>query len=107
MTSEPKPRRRRSAMHLPRLFCLLAVALLGCTACAAAQPRDRPFNVETLASFDEPWAMTFLPTGQALITEKSGHLRLWTPGRAAIEVAGVPAVHHSDQGGLADIVLHP
>ena len=97
-------------MHLPRLFSLLALTLIGCTAGdggAAAQSRDRPFQIEALASFDEPWAMTFLPSGQALITEKRGHLKLWTPGRPAIDVAAVPPVHYSGQGGLADIVLHP
>jgi glucose/arabinose dehydrogenase len=98
-------------MLLPRILFLLALALIGCTACdggAAAQSQNRPFQVEPLASFDEPWAMTFLPgSGQALITEKRGRLKLWTPGRPAIDVAGVPQVHYSGQGGLADIVLHP
>ena len=92
-------------MPLSRLALLPVLALLGC---AAARPQDLPFQVETLASFDEPWAMTFLPgSDRALITEKRGHLKLWSPGRPAIDVAGVPQVHYSGQGGLADIVLHP
>jgi glucose/arabinose dehydrogenase len=97
-------------MHLPRLAFLLALVLIGCTAGdggAAAQPQGRPFQVETLATFNEPWAMTFLPSGEALITEKRGHLKLWARGRPAIDVAGVPAVAYGGQGGLADIVLHP
>jgi glucose/arabinose dehydrogenase len=98
-------------MHLPRLVFLLALSLFGCTACdggAAAQPQNRPFQVEALATFDEPWAMTFLPgSGQALITEKRGRLKLWTPGRPTIDVAGVPPVSYGGQGGLGDVVLHP
>jgi glucose/arabinose dehydrogenase len=96
-------------MPLPRLALLFALSLIGCTAGDSAAPsQDRPFQVEALTSFDEPWAMTFLPgSSQALITEKRGRLKLWTPGRPAIDVAGVPPVAYGGQGGLADIVLHP
>src|SRR3954470_5794648 len=97
-------------MHLPRLAFLLALSLIGCTAGdggAAAQSQNRSFRVDELASFDEPWAMTFLPSGQALITEKRGRLKLWTPGGTSIDVSGVPRVEYGEQGGLADIVLHP
>ena len=61
-------------MHLPRLAFLLALSLIGCSAGdAGAQSQSRPFQVEPLASFDEPWAMTFLPgSGQILVTEKRG-----------------------------------
>jgi glucose/arabinose dehydrogenase len=98
-------------MPLPRLVLLAALVLIGCSGGgggAAAPASDRPFQVEALATFDEPWAMTFLPdSGQALVTEKPGRLKLWTPGRPAIEVAGVPPVAYGGQGGLADVVLHP
>lgn len=69
------------------------------------------FRIEMLATFDEPWAMAFLPgTSQALITEKRGRLLLWTDGgdaAAAVPVAGVPAVDYGGQGGLGDVVAHP
>jgi hypothetical protein len=32
------------------------------SSCASADG-DRPFSVEAIASFEEPWAMTFLPDG--------------------------------------------
>jgi glucose/arabinose dehydrogenase len=75
----------------------------------------RPFRVEALATFDEPWAMTFLPGGrQALITEKKGRLLLWTreaaggaTATAIVPVAGTPSVDYGGQGGLGDVVLHP
>ena len=85
--------------------------LLGCSAAgedAAAQAGDRPFVVEALGQFDEPWAMTFLPGGrQALISEKRGALKLWTQGGATVDVAGVPAVDYGGQGGLGDVIVHP
>ena len=77
------------------------------TAAAPASP-GRPFQVQPLATFNEPWAMTFLPGpgGAALVTEKKGRLVLWTQGRA-IPVAGTPKVDYGGQGGLGDVVLHP
>jgi glucose/arabinose dehydrogenase len=70
-------------------------------------PNGRPFVVEALARFDEPWAMTFLPDGSALITEKPGRLLLWREGQAAVPIAGVPKVDYGGQLGLGDVVLHP
>ncbi|PKP86246.1 MAG: dehydrogenase [Alphaproteobacteria bacterium HGW-Alphaproteobacteria-17] len=67
-----------------------------------------PFTVREMASFNEPWAMVFLPgTRSALVTEKSGKLKLWREGAAALDVAGVPAVAYGGQGGLGDVVLAP
>lgn len=61
-----------------------------------------------IASFDEPWAMAFIPgTPYALITEKRGKLKLWEDGGEVKDVAGVPQVAYAGQGGLGDVVLAP
>jgi len=81
----------------------------GATA-AAAQADGRPFAVQPIADFEEPWAMTFLPDGSALITEKKGRLKHWSrqgEANAVVDVAGVPQVAYGGQGGLGDVVLHP
>lgn len=63
---------------------------------------------EAFGEFDEPWAMTFLPGGEMLITEKSGTLLLvGVNGRSKTAVSGVPEVAYGGQGGLGDIILHP
>lgn len=68
----------------------------------------KPFRAESWATFDEPWAMTFLPDGGLLVTEKSGKLKLFNPTtRTAGDIAGVPAVAYAGQGGLGDVILHP
>ena len=69
---------------------------------------DPPFKSTEVARFDQPWAMTFLPDGRLLVTEKPGHLRLInvTSGNVG-EITGVPAVAYGGQGGLGDVVLHP
>lgn len=67
-----------------------------------------PFSVAPLASFNQPWAIAFLPgTKQALVTERGGKLKLWQEGGAVLDVSSVPAVVHAGQGGLGDIALAP
>jgi glucose/arabinose dehydrogenase len=81
----------------------------GAVAPAARVSAARPFAVRAVARFHEPWAMAFIPgTTQALITEKSGKLKLLSSetGRVA-DVKGVPAVAYGGQGGLGDVALHP
>ena len=78
---------------------------------AASNASDgRPFAIIEVARFNEPWAMTFLPDGRLLVTEKKGALRLLdvtVTAAAAGTVTGVPAVAYGGQGGLGDVVLHP
>ena len=63
---------------------------------------------EEYAEFDEPWAMTFLPGGDMLVTEKAGKLLLVSgDGGSKVAVAGIPKVAYAGQGGLGDIVVHP
>ena len=69
---------------------------------------DPPFASTEFARFVEPWAMTFLPDGRLLVTEKQGRLRLFNIAtRQTGEVIGVPAVAYGGQGGFGDVVLHP
>jgi len=57
----------------------LLVTTLGILFVGTAQAQAAlPFTVEPIAAFDEPWAMTFLPDGRMLVTEKKGILRLVT-----------------------------
>ncbi|RWX44115.1 Glucose/arabinose dehydrogenase, beta-propeller fold [Candidatus Electrothrix aarhusensis] len=63
---------------------------------------------ESFGTFHEPWAMTFLPDGNLLITEKSGTLVLFRmDDRSKIPIEGVPKVAYGGQGGLGDVILHP
>ncbi|MEE4450293.1 PQQ-dependent sugar dehydrogenase [Novosphingobium resinovorum] len=95
----------------------LAVTLASCGSAAtgenpggekAAAPGDTPFKVETLAQFDEPWAMAFDEgTGTLFVTEKKGTIRLRTPDGRIGEVTGVPKVDYGGQGGLGDFIFAP
>ncbi len=56
--------------------------------------------------FDIAWGFTWLPDGDLLVTEKSGHLFRVSNGQKT-EISGLPDVKVQGQGGLMDIELHP
>jgi glucose/arabinose dehydrogenase len=69
---------------------------------------DPPFVSTEVARFDQPWAMTFLPDGRLLVTEKPGRLRLLNPATGQSgEISGVPTLAYGGQGGFGDVILHP
>jgi len=75
--------------------------------CAQAQT-TLPFDVAEVATFDEPWAMAFLPDGRMLVAEKKGTLQIvGQDGQSSGSVRGVPDVDYRGHGGLGDVVLHP
>jgi len=118
----------RMMLRLPRhpltiLPALLALGLIGCGSsgepAAQGAPRDvapitpvdaMPFQAEDVATFDEPWAMVFLPDGRLLVTQQGGAVKLVSlaGGKASIaSVSGVPEVDYGGQGGLGDVALSP
>jgi len=76
-------------------------------ASAQTDAGDRPFVVEEITELDEPWAMTFLPDGRALVTSRGGELTLRATDGALSDVFGVPEVEDAGQGGLGDVVAAP
>lgn len=76
-------------------------------ACSQAQT-TLPFDIHEVASFDEPWAMAFLPDGRILVSEKKGKLAVvGQDGESFGSVRGIPDVDYGGQGGFGDVVLHP
>jgi glucose/arabinose dehydrogenase len=99
-----------------RLLNLVIASLLALTSCgrsgAFAGPNDdsashRPFKATPIAQFNEPWAMTFLPDGRLLVTEKKGALRILNKDGTIGTITGTPPVAYGGQGGFGDVVLHP
>ena len=109
---------------------LVLVSSLTSSACAANQQQNfsvsstagSTLDVAALGEFDQPWAMSFLPSGELLVTEKGGNLWLVRPLSSAgntslstvspeqlerVQVTGIPVTRASGQGGLGDVVVHP
>jgi glucose/arabinose dehydrogenase len=94
---------------------LLATASLVVTVSVALSAQSvfrstlHDYKVVTVAeNLIQPWAIAFLPGGDALITERPGRLRILRQGKLVpTPVEGVPAVFHSSQGGLLEVMPHP
>jgi glucose/arabinose dehydrogenase len=80
----------------------------GAAISAGARSIGNAFVATPVAQFAEPWAMTFLPDGRLLVTEKKGALKLLSveTGKAG-DITGVPRIAYGGQGGFGDVVLHP
>lgn len=77
---------------------------------APAIETKMPLEVTRIAGdLELPWAITFLPDGRMLVTEKhEGKLHIIaSDGKKSPPVAGVPRVDSGGQGGLLDVELDP
>ncbi len=80
---------------------------------AAPAPTPGPMKVvELAAGLSNPWSLAFLPSGQILIAQRGGQMRLRNADGTAVNggsdgVSGVPAVEFVGQGGLLDVALDP
>ena len=74
-----------------------------------AKARPQPVKTTVIAEgLDHPWSMAWLPDGDILVTERSGHLRRIHDGKLLPDpVPGVPAVHAVRLSGLMSVFLHP
>lgn len=85
----------------------ISLLLIACHLDRSASGRV-PFVATEITSFDQPWAMSFLPDGRLLVTEKEGRLYVVTQnGSKSVPLTGVPDVDYGGQGGFGDVVLHP
>lgn len=72
------------------------------------EAEDLKYTIEKVATgVGIPWGLTFLPSGELLITDRAGKLYKQTLGGDKISISGVPKVAARGQGGLMDIELHP
>jgi len=104
------------AAHLSLLFALAAsVASVPIHSAwsASINAGDRkaeaelPFTVTSVAEFNTPWAIAFLPDGRLVVTEKPGEIFIATEVGKKTDVSGVPKVAYSGQNGLLDVEPAP
>ncbi|MFM7273982.1 MAG: PQQ-dependent sugar dehydrogenase [Gammaproteobacteria bacterium] len=76
---------------------------------APEQPSGVSLDVQTVAQgLDEPWGLAFLPSGEMLVTERTGRLRIVSgAGELSAPLAGIPEVDDRNQGGLLDVAIDP
>jgi len=90
------------------LFTLASVAASAQVNIGEQKPeRSLPFNMTTVATFELPWRLAFLPDGRMLITEKVGPLWLVTQKGEKIHVGNTPPVYWQGQNGMLGVFLSP
>jgi len=100
-------------MRLTLIIALFSIA--GFLACdmpdsiALNDPETKAVKAELVTDeLTNPWGMTFLPSGEILVTEKSGTIVRIVNGEVVDKnVAGGPKSISRGQGGLLDIEVHP
>ncbi len=67
------------------------------------------FTVSVIArGLEHPWAVEPLPTGDFLVTERPGRMRIISAdGTKGEPISGLPPVDAGSQGGLLDVALSP
>ena len=98
---------------MPRLRLLFASLLFISCNLSAQEVVYSPSSLGSLKvttivkNLANPWSMAFLPDGRILITERPGHLRIFSQGQISPALTGVPAVYNQGQGGLLDVAIDP
>jgi aldose sugar dehydrogenase len=104
---------RRITMRRTGLVLVIVLLAVSVSVVVSGQTTSRSalhdYRVVTVAEgLIQPWAIAFLPGGDALITERPGRLRILRQGKLVAQpVEGVPKVFHSSQGGLLEVMPHP
>ncbi len=90
------------------LFTLSAVAALAQVNVGEVKPEaGLPFTMTTVATFELPWRLAFLPDGRMLVTEKIGPVWLVSQDGQKIQVANTPPVYWQGQSGMMGVFLSP
>jgi glucose/arabinose dehydrogenase len=66
-----------------------------------------PFTMTTVATFELPWRLAFLPDGRMLITEKVGPVWLVSQQGEKIPVGHTPPVYWEGQNGMLGVFVSP
>ena len=84
-------------------------AFAGQTRAEAIRTRTPLSVTEVTAGLNKPWALSFLPDGRMLVTEKgAGAIRIVTrEGAKSARITGLPATDTRGQGGMFDVQPGP
>src|SRR5579864_2209999 len=89
------------------LFTLAAAAWAQVNIGAQKPEASLPFTMTTVATFELPWRIAFLPDGRMLITEKIGPLWLVTQQGEKVQVGNTPPVYWQGQNGMLGVFVSP
>ncbi|KXS34246.1 MAG: oxidoreductase [Idiomarina sp.] len=91
----------------------VAAALLSATMSTSVLAQEveterHTLSLETISEgLNHPWGIAFLPSGDMLVTERSGTLNIITQDGQKTPIQGTPEVVAKSQGGLLDVNIDP
>src|SRR5438552_13859012 len=89
-------------------FTLVSVAAWAQVNAGEQKPEaSLPFTMTTVATFELPWRLAFLPDGRMLITEKVGPVWLVSQQGQKIPVGNTPPVYWQGQNGMLGVFVSP
>src|ERR1700693_3523085 len=92
----------------PLLFTLVSLAASAQVNMGEQKPEaSLPFAMTTVATFELPWRLAFLPDGRMLITEKVGPVWLVSQRGDKIPVGNTPPVYWQGQNGMLGVFVSP
>lgn len=77
--------------------------------CTSLDAKSASFKLTPYSDpLDRAWAITWLPDGSMIVTERAGKLKhLSILGSIISEISGLPNIATVGEGGLLDVQLHP
>src|SRR5947207_11297765 len=106
-----KNQTRRMTMKLARAVPLLSLAAAAWAQVNVGEQKPEatlPFKMTTVATFELPWRIAFLPDGRMLVTEKIGPIWLVSPqGDKIAALANTPPVYWQGQNGMLGVFVSP
>ena len=98
-------------MKLARAAVLLTLAAAAWAQVNVGEQKPEgtlPFKMTTVATFELPWRIAFLPDGSMLVTEKIGPIWLVSPqGDKIAALANTPPVYWQGQNGMLGVFVSP
>ncbi|WP_370215636.1 PQQ-dependent sugar dehydrogenase [Idiomarina sp.] len=87
---------------------LLSAAISTSVLAQEVQTERHTLSLETISEgLNHPWGIAFLPSGDMLVTERSGTLNIITQDGKKTPIQGTPEVVAKSQGGLLDVNIDP
>lgn len=94
----------KKRLAFDRIAQWIGVFLTFCLLCTPAGAKS-PTTELVAGGLKNPWALAFIGSGQMLVTERDGIMRVvGAGGRASAPLTGVPRVDAGGQGGLLDVI---
>ena len=91
-----------------RLFAPILAAAVCFTSFPALAETFGKVKLEIVAEgLEHPWGLAQLPSGDWLITERPGRVRILANGRLSDPLKGAPITEGFGQGGMLDVALDP